>query len=71
MDGHQVRYGGFQFDAKLCVDVQMCGLVRGEDQQDFKTTHMPQKSLARGFGSGPRCGAGKCIEAHLGYSVRG
>ena len=32
---------------------------------------MQQKSLARGFLSGPRCGAGKCTEAHLGLSVRG
>ena len=32
---------------------------------------MQQKSLARGFRSGPRCGAGKCTEAHLGLSVRG
>ena len=32
---------------------------------------MQQKSSARGFRSGPRCGAGKCAEAHLGLSVRG
>ena len=32
---------------------------------------MQQKSSARSFRSGPRCGAGKCAEAHLGLSVRG